>query len=384
MTSPLLGVVLAGGQSRRFGSNKALATLEGEPLWRRAAGALEAAGVPVLVLANDPELVEAVAAAGTPVQTDRRAGRGPLAGIETGLIAARDQGLKGILVLACDLVRVDADLLAGLATAWSGAGVAAFEAPGPWGVEPLCAVWGVDTLPAVSEALESGQGSPGELLGSIAHTRLSVTDVSPDADPERIFRSANRPDDLDAVREPSPPGQRHPDLPPIVSISGNKKSGKTTIAVGLIAELSARGRRVMSVKHGHHFRLDTPGTDSWRHRHEGGAHRVVLAGPDEVAVTGGWGPDGEPTLHDLVRRFLADAEVVVVEGYRLEPVHRIEVYRSGVHADPITPPDQVDPDLQLAVITDRADLPWTIPVFDPDQADLLTRLADLVEERLLR
>ncbi len=168
-------------------------------------------------------------------------------------------------------------------------------------------------------------------------------------------------------------------LPPIVAIVGNKKSGKTTVAVGLIRELSARGHRVMSVKHGHHFRLDREGTDSWRHRHEGGAHRVVLAGPDEVAMTGEWGDAGEPSLREIVGRYLSDAEIVVAEGFRRETVHRIEIYRSDIHSEPITSPAEVDPKWQLAVVTDRADLPWPVPVLDPDCPDLSSRLADLVE-----
>ena len=168
-------------------------------------------------------------------------------------------------------------------------------------------------------------------------------------------------------------------LPPIVAVLGNKKSGKTTIAVGLIAELTRRGRVVMSVKHGHHFRLDREGTDSWRHRHEGGARRVVLAGPDEMAVMGAWDTEGEMPLADIVRRHLADAEIVVAEGFRSEAVPYIEVYRSTVHADPIHAPDDTDPGRCLAVVTDRPDLGWPVPVLDPDRQDLSARLADLVE-----
>ncbi|NIP94768.1 MAG: molybdopterin-guanine dinucleotide biosynthesis protein MobB, partial [Akkermansiaceae bacterium] len=73
------------------------------------------------------------------------------------------------------------------------------------------------------------------------------------------------------------------------------------------------GRRVMSAKHGHHFKVDTPGTDSWRHRHEGRAERVVLAGPDEFAVMGGWGGMAVRPLEGLVWDHLMDAEIVVAE-----------------------------------------------------------------------
>lgn len=176
---------------------------------------------------------------------------------------------------------------------------------------------------------------------------------------------------------------KDPGLPPIVTILGNKKSGKTTVSVGLIAELTSRGLRVMTVKHGHHFRLDREGTDSWRHRYEGGAERVVVAGPDEMAVMGSWGAAGEPSLREIVRDYLSDAEIVVVEGFRHEPVHCIEVFRASKHADPIAAPEVVDPSRQLAVVTDRLDLPWPVTALDVERPDLSARLADLVVERLL-
>ncbi len=189
----LLGVVLAGGESRRFGSHKALATLDGEPLWARAVRVLREAGMDALVAANDPGVAARVT---VPVRADVRTRAGPLAGIETGLVHAGAEGRTGILALACDLVQVEADLLLELVRAWSGRGAAAFAAPGPWGVEPLCAIWGLDVLPAVSAALDAGNGSPGALLaGSDGGPRMAVRLVDADVDP-RVFRSANRAADL--------------------------------------------------------------------------------------------------------------------------------------------------------------------------------------------
>ena len=192
----LLGVVLAGGGSRRFGSHKALASFRGEPLWRRASRVLGEAGLPVLILANHPQVAGAVT---VPVRADLRPERGPLAGIETGLTEASERGLEGIVVLACDLVLVDAAMIGALRKAWSGAGVVAFEAPGPWGASPLCAVWGLDVLPAVTDALDSGHGSPGALMSDLPLDLVSLLEVAPAADPGRVFQSVNRPEDLDEL-----------------------------------------------------------------------------------------------------------------------------------------------------------------------------------------
>lgn len=191
----LLGIVLAGGGSRRFGSAKALARFGGEALWQRATRALGEAGLPTLVIANDPDVSAAAGKEGG-VRRDLRPGEGPLAGVETGLAEARALGSEGILVLACDMVLVDPRLLGALVDIWPGRGAAAFEAPGPWGVAPLCSIWGVDLLPRVSGALDAGQGSVGELLLDIPHVVADPRRVLPGVDPAEVFRSANRPGDL--------------------------------------------------------------------------------------------------------------------------------------------------------------------------------------------
>lgn len=171
--------------------------------------------------------------------------------------------------------------------------------------------------------------------------------------------------------------------PPVVSVIGLKDSGKTFVAVGLVAALERRGRQVMVVKHGHHFEIDTPGTDSWRLRHEGGAHRVVLAGPEGMVVMGGWGLKGELSLQQVVNRFLSDAEIVVVEGYKSSDVPKIEVHRPAAHAEPLYRPNLSNSEQFLALVTDTPEIEVAIPVLDLNAPDLSDRLADLVESRLL-
>lgn len=171
--------------------------------------------------------------------------------------------------------------------------------------------------------------------------------------------------------------------PPVICIIGKKKSGKTTTAVGLVRELVDRGYRVMSAKHGHGFELDAQGTDSYRHRHEGGAHRVVMAGPEQVAVMGGWGEAGEPPLEELVARYLHDADVVVAEGFKTSSFSKIEVYRRATHEHPFYGTD-VDRDATyLAILTDVEGLDAHVPVLDVDDPRRFVQLADMVEATLL-
>ena len=68
---------------------------------------------------------------------------------------------------------------------------------------------------------------------------------------------------------------------PVVSFIGKKKSGKTTVLLGVIAELRRRGYRVAVIKHDTHgFEVDVPGTDSYRFR-EIGAEVVGISSPDQ-------------------------------------------------------------------------------------------------------
>jgi len=172
------------------------------------------------------------------------------------------------------------------------------------------------------------------------------------------------------------------DLPPIVCVVGYKDSGKTTLVVELVAELVRRGRRVMTAKHGHHFEIDTPGTDSYRHRHEGGAGRVALVGPEAMAVMGAWGPSGELDLREVVRRYLADAEIVVAEGWKGAPEPKIEVHRTGRDAEPLASTGGAGARF-LALVTDRPPVEVGVPVFELHDPQRAARLADLVEREVL-
>jgi molybdopterin-guanine dinucleotide biosynthesis protein B len=172
-------------------------------------------------------------------------------------------------------------------------------------------------------------------------------------------------------------------MPPVVCIIGKKKSGKTTTTVGLVRELTSRGYRVMSAKHGHAFELDTEGTDSFRHRHEGGAHRVVMAGADQVAVMGEWGEGGEPGLEELVARYLDDADVVVAEGFKTSSFPKIEVFRRATHAEALYGNEPGREATYLAILTDVEGFQARVPVLDVNDPRRFVRLADMVEEVLL-
>ena len=142
----------------------------------------------------------------------------------------------------------------------------------------------------------------------------------------------------------------------------------------------------MALKHGHGFRLDHPGTDSYRLREEGKAERVFLVGPEDLALMGDWGPGGEPGVTRLAAEYLAAADVVVVEGWKRAPLSAIEV-RTEMDDDrpALYRPDSPDGHRFLAVVTaDDSETTAGGPrVFSLDDPALAAHLADVVERRVI-
>ena len=135
----ILGAVLAGGQSTRFGSDKALAVLHGETLLMRAVDMLSGWCEKVVVVGREE--------APAPTLPDRpRAGLGPLGGIAAALYDARDEGYD--FVLTCG---VDSDgLPEGLPGLLS-------PAPAYLADQPVVGLWPVSAIKAI-EAILHGDG----------------------------------------------------------------------------------------------------------------------------------------------------------------------------------------------------------------------------------
>lgn len=137
----------------------------------------------------------------------------------------------------------------------------------------------------------------------------------------------------------------------LVSVVGRKDAGKTTLTVALAAEFVRRGRRVMTLKHASHpVQPDREGTDSWRHFHEGRSERTLLVAPDTRMLLERAPDDTDPV--ELARRYLAGADIVLVEGFRKAALPKIEVFRKAVAAAPIWEKDLPDADDWIAIVTD--------------------------------
>jgi molybdopterin-guanine dinucleotide biosynthesis protein A len=153
------GLVLAGGKSTRFGGEKAAALLGGRPLLLWAARRLARTCASVAINARQGAETENLAQAhGLPLIYDAPGDPdGPLAGVRAGLAWAAGIGAHALAVSPCDAPLLPDDLFDRLIQA---AGCGAAMAVTAKGRQPLCAVWPVGALGAVSAALAAGAHPP--------------------------------------------------------------------------------------------------------------------------------------------------------------------------------------------------------------------------------
>ncbi len=141
----------------------------------------------------------------------------------------------------------------------------------------------------------------------------------------------------------------------IVSIVGKKNTGKTSLTVKVIEELTGRGYNVASIKHSHHsIEMDKENTDTWKHK-QAGANLVVGVGSTTFF--------NARKEHDLNRilyllKHFDDFDFVIIEGYKSYNYPKI-----------ITSPDVRDE--------------YTIKEVDSFTIDEkgISELADLIEQR---
>lgn len=112
----------------------------------------------------------------------------------------------------------------------------------------------------------------------------------------------------------------------VIGFAGWSGAGKTTLLSRLIPRLIADGLRVSVIKHAHHqFDVDVPGKDSWVHR-QAGATEVLVTSSSRWALMHELRGAAEPSLLELLAR-MSRVDLVVVEGFKTEPLRKIEVHR---------------------------------------------------------
>jgi molybdenum cofactor guanylyltransferase len=180
-------LVLAGGESRRMGRPKAWLEVGETTLLRWMVERLGPAFSEVVVSFAEPEQLEEL----VPYRLvfDRKRASGPLAGIEAGLSAARQEVTFAI---ACDMPYVTRGVAEMAVAAARGCDAAMPRVDGR--AEPVCAAYRRSALPVITAALDGGHRRAADLAALLDVTWLEGLD------PE-IFRSLNTLEDYERFHD---------------------------------------------------------------------------------------------------------------------------------------------------------------------------------------
>lgn len=370
--------LLAGGRSSRMGEDKAFVPFHDGTLLEWVRDRLAPLFAYTYIVAREPERFQDQ---GLPVVRDALQEAGSVVGIYTAVLASPTER---VVCVACDLPFVTPRLVRLLAARSAGLDVLVPRHGNK--VEPLCAVYGKGSLGAYREFIQAGGRRILDVYGEL-HTGYLDLDGLGLGDPERLFANVNTPAELEAARKRLPEeeeGWRAALQPrirgfmdlcplPVVSFVGKKKSGKTTVILGVVSELRRRGYRVAVIKHDtHSFEVDVPGTDTYRIRALG-TEVVGISSPakyvwqNSVAV--------EPGLMELVRQVSEPVDLVITEGFKKEDAPKIEVSRRERSLQLVSAPDEL-----VGIASDQAFPGYPVPQHALDD---FAGLADLVEQRIL-
>ena len=195
MIADVTGIVLAGGRSRRFGTDKALVAWQGEPLITQAVAICASLFPETVVAVKRPRRFRFLAAPGVRVVADRHGDHHVLGGIESGLSHVRTS--YGF-VCACDMPFVQPAVVGTLRRAAEGYDVALPI----WGgyPQPLCALYSVGCRGAIRDFLKARDPCLCGLFQRL-RTRFLGEEEIRSADPDGIsFVDIDTPEDYRRAR----------------------------------------------------------------------------------------------------------------------------------------------------------------------------------------
>lgn len=164
---------------------------------------------------------------------------------------------------------------------------------------------------------------------------------------------------------------------PLLGFAAWSGTGKTTLLKQLIPLLSSRGIRIAAIKHTHHeVEFDQPGKDSHTLRHAGASQVLVASAKRSMLIKENSQPQQEPNLQQLLRQLDHDSlDLILIEGFKHEPIPRIELHRSTL-GKPLLYPD--DPQIIAIALASNETITPTIPRLDLNNIE---EIVDYIEQQ---
>ncbi len=189
----MTGAVLAGGRSRRMGTNKAFIEIDGVPIIGRVLHVLARVADDLLIIADAVDLYQGLGARTLP---DEYRGAGSLGGIYTALVHATSDE---VFVAACDMPFISEDAVRRIIeTPRDGALVVLPRTKGR--LHPLHALYQKDCIPLMEEMIRRGDLCIGDFLSKVRILALQEEDFA-GVDIGASVANINTPEDLDGLEK---------------------------------------------------------------------------------------------------------------------------------------------------------------------------------------
>ncbi len=166
---------------------------------------------------------------------------------------------------------------------------------------------------------------------------------------------------------------------PLLGFAAYSGTGKTTLLCKIIPLLKSKGIRVGVVKHAHHnIDIDHPKKDSYELR-QSGATKIVVASRKRTAIIIEH-PDNqeEPTLEEALKNIHTKGlDLILVEGFKLADLSKIELHRKALDKPYIYPNDNNIIAIALDHPLEDQETPLQLDLNNPQQ------IADFIETNII-
>jgi molybdopterin-guanine dinucleotide biosynthesis protein A len=188
-----VGIILSGGESRRFGKPKAFATYEGIPFWEQSYLALKDETDTQLIVSHETLADEFSNNTNLPIILDDPSvrGKGPMAGIYSGMKEAQ---ADWYVVLSCDIPAIHKEVILKLLS-YRRSSVDAIIPVINERFQPLVGIYHSSTFSVMKELLQNNKFRVISLLQKVNTLYLSETELG--VDPS-LFQNIN---DQDAYHQ---------------------------------------------------------------------------------------------------------------------------------------------------------------------------------------
>jgi len=244
----ITGIVLAGGKSRRMGTEKGMLKFGGKHLIEHAIAVLEKLCDQIIISENS----DTYDFLGYPVYSDIIPNSGPMGGIYTGLMNSETE-LN--LILSCDMPFISEELLNHLIDHNEG-----FDAVVPWHgshkFEPLCALYNKSSLPILEQFIQNNNYKILDAFFELRTNKLLMSDEL-GFYKSHLFDNLNSKEDLEKADQHL--DEVLPQLDKLILIAGTGRNvGKTTLACELIKQTS-KNEEVIGLKISPHIHSQNEG-----------------------------------------------------------------------------------------------------------------------------